>query len=188
MKIYVGSTNPVKKNAVVIATSETWPEVEVIGMKVKSGVSEQPFSDYETKKGAINRARRALKLGIQFHNQKDNMDQEQCLGVGLEGGVFKDKNKLWSTVWAAVIDLNNNIFTNNGSRFILPEQIAGPMLNGEEMGPLVARITGEANIKLERGAIGVITNNFVDRTEQYVGITKLALGLWYGKNWNDKYK
>jgi non-canonical (house-cleaning) NTP pyrophosphatase len=42
-----------------------------------------------------------------------------------------------------------------------------------------------SNTKQAGGAIGVITRNFVDRTEEYTGIAKMALGLWYGRNWEE---
>jgi non-canonical (house-cleaning) NTP pyrophosphatase len=38
MKIFVASQNPVKINAVAMAASETYPDAEVIGISVDSGV------------------------------------------------------------------------------------------------------------------------------------------------------
>jgi len=36
--------------------------------------------------------------------------------------------------------------------------------------------------------IGVVTNNFVDRTEEYSAIIKMALGLWYGRTWQKDFR
>ncbi len=178
MKIYVASTNPVKINSVINAASETWPEVEVKGFSTESGVPEQPIGDDVTREGAENRAKAVLKIA-----QDEGIDQD-FLGVGLEGGVFLDENQvMWATVWAAVIDLEENIYHSNGARFKVPEKIAELIKSGEEMGPVVAQIVGEGNVKQKQGMIGVITHNFVDRTEEYTGIVKLALGLWYGRDW-----
>lgn len=182
MKIFVGSTNPVKINAVVNAASETWPEVEVRGMKVKSGVDDQPMSDEETRKGAINRAKEAISA-VLMENEKNL----EVLGVGLEGGVFvDDQDEMWSTVWVAVVDKEENLFVANGARFKVPDLIANPIAQGEEMGPVVAKVVGQADVRSKQGMIGVVTDGFIDRTEEYQGIVKMALGLWYGRNWHKK--
>lgn len=180
MQIFVGSTNPVKINAVVTAASETWPEVVVKGCDIPSGIPDQPWGDAETKQGAINRAKAALKFG---QSQTAELP-DQILGVGLEGGVFEYGHELWSTVWVAVVDSKDQIATANGARFQVPERIAQLIRAGEEMGPVVEKLVGKADVRKKQGMIGVITNNFVDRTEEYSGISKMALGLWYGRDWD----
>lgn len=174
MKIAVGSTNPVKINAVIMAASETWPEVIVTGFDVSSGVDGQPRSDNETMTGAVNRAKACLEKV-----------SDADLGLGLEGGVFtNDLGELWSTVWVAVVDRQGNIFTANGARCRVPEPLSTMIKNGVEMGPAVASVTGKNNVRQKEGMIGVITAGFVDRTEEYAAIAKFALGLWYGRDWN----
>lgn len=192
MYIFVGSTNPVKINSTTMAASETWPNVKVVGLATVSGIAEQPMSDDETRIGSENRAKDVLEQA-----KKQLLDQGlslselegQLLGVGLEGGVFeKNKGELWSTVWASVLDLNGNLFQSNGARFKVPAIIAKPLLAGGEMGPVVSKLVGQDNIKQKSGAIGVITKNFIDRTEEYTTIVKLALGLWYGRDWEKELK
>lgn len=183
MKIFVGSTNPVKINSVTLAASETWPEVVVQGLEVPSGIPDQPYGDEQTKEGAINRAKRVLERGaIEAKNQST-----EVLGMGLEGGVFDYQGELWSTVWVAVTDVQDNLFLVNGARFQVPEPLASAIKNGGEMGPAMDKIIGDENVKHKGGAIGVITQDFIDRTEEYSGLAKLALGLWYGRDW-DKAK
>ncbi len=227
MKIFVGSLNPVKINAVTLAASESWPNVEVYGLDVPSGISDQPMSDEETRKGAVARARAALRDGLQrskktsdppnrtdlkgdfkksivldefvyFDHANDpsqdaradqTSNSELILGVGLEGGVFEEENgELWSTVWATVIDKEGRLFESNGARFKVPTSIATKILSGGEMGPIVSKMFDGADIKRQQGAIGVITNHFVDRTEEYSMIVKLALGLWYGRDWEKQLR
>jgi len=182
MHIFIGSTNPVKINAVINAASETWPELKAKGFSVASGVSDQPRTDEETRQGAITRAKNVLAKGKKSMKKQSKKDA-LMLGVGLEGGVFQKGDELWSTVWAAVVDENSNLFTANGARFKVPTMIAQPILAGEEMGPVVSKLCGKDDVKKKNGAIGVVTKNFIDRTEEYTGIVKLALGLWYGKDW-----
>jgi len=181
MQIYVGSTNPVKINAVTNAASETWPEVIVKGFSTKSGIPEQPIGDLVTKKGAENRAKAVLNIAKKEGIKKD------FLGVGLEGGIFYDQDDLmWTTVWAVVIDNNGIFYHANGARFRVPKIVADRIKNGGEMGPIIAQVVGEEDIRSKQGMIGVITEGFVDRTEEYTGIVKMALGLWYGREWEKK--
>jgi inosine/xanthosine triphosphatase len=178
MHIYVGSTNPVKINAVINAASETWPGVIVKGFETNSSISEQPIGNLITKQGAENRAKIVLDIA------KKNKITKDFLAVGLEGGVFTDdEGVMWTTVWAVVIDLNGDIYHANGARFPVPTIIADRIKQGEEMGPITANIVGEGDIKKKQGMIGIVTEGFVDRTEEYAGIVKMALGLWYGRNW-----
>jgi len=186
MKIFVGSSNPVKVQAVVVAISHQWPDAEVKGFEVPSGVPAQPLTDDQTRLGATNRARLALEAG-KLHAGA-SADQDISVGVGLEGGVFEQPNsELWSTVWVVVVDTKGNQVANNGARFKVPERIAQAIRTGGEMGPVVQQLTGQADVKQKQGMIGIITQGMVDRTEEYTGIAKLALGLWHGRNWDRAY-
>jgi inosine/xanthosine triphosphatase len=186
MHIFVGSTNPVKVNATINAASEHWPDVTVEGLSVDTGVDEQPRSDEETKQGAINRAKAAFALGLEQHPELDG----EVLGMGLEGGVVDEGTEMWTTVWAVVIDGEGNTGQASGSRFLVPEEMAAKIRTGEEMGPVTARVLNEENlerIKTQEGLVGIVTEGFVDRTEEYQSIAKLALGMWYGRHWRQSH-
>ena len=179
---FVGSDNRVKLNAVKRATGDHWPQAVVKGFKVNSGVPAQPRTDDETKQGAINRAKLALTTGLAELKKKNKV---VCLGFGLEGGVCDLGEELWSTVWGAVVDQDGRVHTANGSRIKLPPIIADPIRSGEEMGPALSHLFAGADIRHNQGMIGVVTRNFVTRTDEYANITKLALGLWYGDGWDE---
>lgn len=180
MIIFVGSHNPVKINAVKVAAQETWPEVQVFGYDVPSKVSSQPLSDQETLTGATNRASAAMAAGVTEYHPTDT-----CLAVGLEGGVLTDnEGQMWSTVWAVVLDQEGKIFEANGARVKVPQIIADPISKGQEMGPIMQQLTGEQDVRSKQGMFGIITQNFITRTEEYAGIAKMALGLWYGQGWD----
>ena len=182
MTIFLGSQNPVKINAVTQAASETWPTVQVHGVDVPSGVSDQPRTDEETRVGAENRAQSALEDGLQ--SLPDGADDAEVLGVGLEGGVFTaEDGSLWNTVWAAVTDAQGNLFVANGERFELVDPLAAAIKSGKEMGPALSHMSGVSEVNKKQGMIGVVTNGFSDRTEVYASLAKLALGLWYGREW-----
>lgn len=183
IKICVGSTNPVKINAVTLAAAElkNLGAVEVTGVETDTGVSEQPFSDQETRLGAINRARAALQaLRGQAQAEKDTT----YLGLGLEGGVTEgDDGHLWSTVWSAVAEDNGQVWLANGARVQIPDILAKRLRAGEELGPVVAQLTGLADVRKKQGMFGIVTNNYVTRTEEYSSLAKFALGLWFGQDW-----
>ncbi|MBD3250385.1 MAG: DUF84 family protein [Candidatus Pacebacteria bacterium] len=180
-QIFVGSTNPVKINAVVIAASEHWPEIKVSGLAVDSQVSEQPISCQETKTGAVNRAKAALTQGLTATS-----DPEQAIGIGLEGGVIIDEQgEMWSKVWAAVIGQSGKPFLASGAGFKIEPIVAEKIKAGQEMGSVMNQLYPGRNIRQQEGLIGIVTNQFVDRTEEYSAIAKLAIGLWYGRSWQE---
>ena len=78
MKIVVGSQSQVKLDAVKSALAELGLEVEVVGVKAKSYVSEQPIDD-ETITGARNRAAHAKELCA-----------DGDLYISIENGVFAE--------------------------------------------------------------------------------------------------
>ena len=196
--LFVGSTNPVKINAVKIAVQKNWPQAIVEGFSVPSGVSAQPVTDNETKLGATNRARAALQAGQEkFASDPSFAQAEIVLGIGLEGGVCEVANEsaqadvnsrqeMWSTVWGVVADSAlpvSQVYATAGARFQIPEQIATQIRAGVEMGHAAAAISGIDEVKQKGGLIGILTDNFTDRTEEYVAIARLSLGIWYGRHW-----
>lgn len=185
MTIFVGSTNPVKINAVIQAASETYPDVKVEGFSVSSGVAEQPWTDDEAQIGAENRAIAALQDGL----NKYKSVKGEVLGLGLEGGVFENElGELWSTVWAVVVNRDGEIWECNGARVKVPDIVAKHMRAGEEMGPVMQQLTGIDDVRSQQGMFGIITKNFIDRTEEYAAIAKMALGIWYGRDWDKDLK
>lgn len=179
MHIFVGSTNPVKINAATSAAIEHWPDVVIEGIKVGTGVDAQPRTDEETKQGAINRAKAVLTKGL----EKQSIEGE-VLGMGLEGGIEDLGKEMWTTVWAAVVDREGNLALAAGSRFLVPPVIAERIRAGEEMGLVAADVMKETDpnrIRTNEGLVGIVTGGFIDRTEEYANIAKLALGMWYGR-------
>lgn len=180
MHFFVGTTNKTKLLAVQLAIQDEWPDAVIVGYDVESGVASQPMSDEETLQGAQNRARQAIQQG---RAEFTELDPAEYLAIGLEGGVVMFAEELWSTVWVAVLDANGQFFTANGARMKLAPHIAQPILNGEEMGPVMEHLMGVDNIRQKQGMLGVVTKNYVTRAEEYGGIAKLAIGLWFGRDW-----
>ncbi|MGG4504778.1 DUF84 family protein [Heyndrickxia sporothermodurans] len=170
MKIAVGSTNPAKIKAVETGFKLREINVSVIPLKVPSDVSEQPFSDEETIKGAINRAENCLKgLDVQ-------------IGIGLEGGVTETPFGLCVCIWGALIEKGQPPIIGGGARFLLPEEIAVRLRNGEELGPVMDDFSQKKNVRKKEGAIGIFTNGNVTRDEMFLHVMKILIGQYeYGK-------
>lgn len=126
MKVAVGSTNPVKIEAVKDAFKKVWSEKkwEVVGFAIPSGVSSQPKSDLESIKGATNRARGAFK--------KTKADY----AVGLEGGLSKINNLWFDTAWIVILNKKEEqgIDIKEYIKNIIPQLRLASSRLGKEMG------------------------------------------------------
>ncbi len=154
MYVAVGSTNPVKREAVSRVLQTETDSLTVDPVPVDSGVSEQPTTLSETVTGAETRAKRAL----------ESTDAAEY-GVGLEGGVAQLEGVPgWSLLmWAAVTD-GQRVECGGGPTVRLPETVADPVADGEELGPVIDRVYGTENAGEKRGAIWQLTAGRIDRT------------------------
>jgi len=152
MKIAVGSTTSDSKiRATQAVCSRVYPKAEVVAVPVASAVAAQPTSDEETVRGAFHRAREARRAA------------DADLGVGIEGGVHRDRWGVWMCAWVAAVDRGGREGLSCGVRFRLPEWMASRALAGEELGAIVDTLLGQGDAHEELGAIGLLTRGLVDR-------------------------
>ncbi len=59
MKIIISTENKAKIQAIEEVLHQVWDDFEIVSEKFPSGISEQPLSEAEGIKGAINRAENA---------------------------------------------------------------------------------------------------------------------------------
>ncbi len=171
MLIAVGTTNPVKIEAVRSAIQKLWHNAKVQGIYAESGVSHQPKGDEEAIRGAINRAKSALeKLDADF-------------GFGLEGTVVETKHGMFLCGWVAVVDKNGKLGLACTSKIELPEKVAKEIRKGRELGPVMDELIGENDTKKKQGAVGILTNNLVVRSKVFEQAVLLALAKFI----NPKY-
>ncbi|MBO0960341.1 DUF84 family protein [Neobacillus sp. MM2021_6] len=164
MKIIIGSMNPAKINAV--KNSFEGQEAEFVSIDIPSGVNAQPFSDEETIQGAINRAVGALKQG--------NGD----IAIGLEGGVHETSHGLLLCNWGALATRNMEPIIAGGARILLPEQVAERLKAGDELGPVMDEYSKKENVRKHEGAIGIFTNEMINRMDMFTHVTKLLVGQY----------
>lgn len=165
LKLAVASTNPAKINAVTDCMKELGLHTEISAAETASGVSAQPFSNEETRQGAINRA--VAALGHNFD-----------LAIGLEGGVYELEGTMYVCNWGALASSAGKIYTAGGAQIPLPEEIAMELRNGKELGPVMDDYANETGIRHHKGAIGILTDGLINRGEMFGHIVTILIGQY----------
>lgn len=164
-KVAVGSTNPVKIEAVKIGFSKVWPNLTwaVSGLAVDSQISHQPMSDLESIRGARNRATAALA------------NSTAAYGVGLEGGVQQIDDYWFDCGWIVIKDRQGLEGIGSTARIITPQKMIDKLHEGLELGQVVDHFFGTTNAKQGQGHFGLMTNNAITRTRGYADGVIMAL-------------
>ena len=164
-KIAIGSTNPVKTNAVKQAFEQMFPQEDFAaeGVTVSSGVSNQPMTEAEFLQGAHNRADRA---------KRERPDADYW--VGLEGGCEQTDHGMECWAWMVIKSIDQVGIGSTG-KFILPQQSADLINKGIELGHATDFLHNRENSKQAEGTTGVLTHGVMNRTEYYVHALILAL-------------
>ena len=159
MKIAVGSTNPAKIKAARVAFQKVWPKkkFKIVGVDVKSGVSNQPMSDTESIKGARNRAKLSMeKTGADF-------------GVGIEGGIHKVVGKYFDSGWVVVVNKKGEEGVGSSLRMETPPKAVKLVLEkGMELGHIDDLLFKTKNSKTGLGHFGLMTDGVLNRSDAYV--------------------
>lgn len=167
-KIVVASKNPVKIAAAVEGFQAMFPNntYTALGIDVPSGVPDQPFSDAETLRGALNRAQNARQ-----HSPEANF------WVGIEGGVEDTPaGSLQSFAWIVIIDREGGrIGKARTATFYQPEEVAVLVRGGMELGHADDVVFGRSNSKQANGSVGLLTGDVIGREAYYVQAVILAL-------------
>ncbi len=173
--IIVASKNPVKLAAVREGFEKMFPAelFEVEGVSVPSGVSDQPLSDEETRRGAASRAAGAAGAAPagDFH-------------VGIEGGVEDISENMEEApsgmemeafAWVVVRAADGRIGKARSASFFLPPRVVALINEGKELGEADDIVFGRVNSKQENGAVGLLTDNAIDRKSYYREAVIMAL-------------
>jgi len=165
-RITVASQNPVKLKAAQAAFQQMFPaqSFSVDGVAVSSGVPDQPRSVGETMEGARNRAENARVA-----------EPESDFWVGIEGGI--EDSPLGMTCFARVHVLGREGITGLGQTavFYLPREVAELVRGGLELGHADDKVFGRDNSKQANGAIGLLTDDLIDREAYYTHAVIMAL-------------
>ena len=165
--VAVGSTNPVKVGAARAVVERLAPHARVDGVAVESGVSgvsDQPWGDDETIRGALARA----------HAARSALDADW--GVGIEGGVIAIADgSVRTCAWAAIVARDGRHGVGGSLSLELPLRVAELVRGGMELGHAMDAVTGEHEVKRGVGAVGVLTRGLVTRQAAYEMLVAYAL-------------
>ncbi|SIS97118.1 DUF84 family protein [Alicyclobacillus vulcanalis] len=155
IRVALGSTNRAKRGAVEQALTAFGLMGEIESVEVPSGVRAQPFSDEETLRGAVQRARGARE------------STGATLGIGLEGGVEETAHGMMLVNWAAVAYGDGQVAVGGGLRILLPDEIAAELREGKELGDVMDAWMGKTGLRHAEGAIGVLTGGRITRSAMF---------------------
>jgi inosine/xanthosine triphosphatase len=164
-KIYVASINPVKLAATAKGFTQMFPseDFEVLPIKNQVIITSQPMTDEATFQGAWKRANNIRELAL-----------DSDYWVGIEGGCEDKPDGMSAFAWVVVLDANRSGRGRSGE-FILPEKVADLVRQGVELGEADDLVFSRNNSKQGNGAIGLLTNDAIDRTGLYVPAVIFAL-------------
>jgi len=151
----VGSTNPAKVEAVRRALARLAPGCETVAVDVPSGIGAMPLDESATREGALARARAAL--------DRTGAD----VAFGLEGGAVLDGDRAWLTAHVVAV-------TREGSIGEAAWAAAKRLRAGEELGDVIDDLFGAKESKRQSGAIGLLTDGFVSRTDAFADLVAMA--------------
>ncbi|GEM85219.1 inosine/xanthosine triphosphatase [Meiothermus hypogaeus] len=161
--VVVGSTNPAKLEPVRLVFAELFPELEIRGVDVPSGVREQPVGYEETVLGAENRARAALaQPGASW-------------GLGLEAGVEFNTYGSWLFNIAVLLRADGRRGMARGGSVLLPPVVGERLRGGQELGLVMDDLMGQKGTKRGSGAVGILTLSRIERVEFWRHTIELAM-------------
>lgn len=166
----VGSANPAKLEAVHRALARLAPGCAIESVDVSSSVAAQPFGDDETRAGAVARATAALRAS------------GADIAFGLEGGVIFEGDVPWLVSWVAAVDREGRTGEASGLRMPLPRAAAARLRDGAELGDVIDELFHVHLSKQQAGAIGLLTEGFVSRTDAFADLIAMACAPFLRKD------
>ncbi len=162
LRAAVGSTNPAKLEAVHRALARLAPGCTVEATSVAAAFPAQPVGDAQTRAGALARAGAALAAS------------GADLAFGLEGGVIFEGDEPWLVSWVAVVDREGRHGEASGLRMPLPPAVTATLRAGTELGDIIDALFDTSASKQHAGAIGLLTEGFVSRTDAFADLVAMA--------------
>ncbi len=161
-RVAVGSTNPVKANAVRRAF-RLLCNAEIEKVAVESGVPPQPVGFHEVVLGAFNRACRALeRTGADY-------------GVGVEAGLVDTGVEYIELQAAVIVNREKRVSIGFSQGFPLPADWVERVLARMELGEIAAATTKRRGLGERLGVIGYLTSGLVTRTDLTYNAVLMAL-------------
>ena len=158
----VGSTNPAKVEAVRRTLARLAPGCVLDTVDAPSGVGDMPLGDEALRAGARARATAAL----------ERTDAE--MAFGLEGGAILAGERAWLAGHVIALTPDGRLGEASWGRMLLPPSIVPRLRAGEELGDVIDELFGQKESKRQSGAIGLLTEGAVSRTDAFADLVAMA--------------
>lgn len=178
MKVLIGTKNPGKIEGAKNALTHYFKDIEVVGVKVPSNVSEQPVG-IETYEGALNRVNNLIS-----HANENNIQADLFMAV--ESGLTSELG-FWAISNIAVIANNKGeMGYGASSSFPVPSQYVEE-IKTETLGTVMDRIFAENDLRSSTGGIGLLTHDVMTRIDLTEEAFLMALTPFINeKVWKDE--
>lgn len=178
MKVLIGTKNPGKIEGAKRALENYFKNVEIVGVKVDSNVSEQPIG-LETYEGAANRVENLIKYAKENHIAAD-------LYMAVESGLTSEL-RFWAITNIAVIrNSQGEIGVGASASFPVPNKYI-EAIKTETLGVVMDRIFNESDLHSGAGGIGLLTKDVVTRIDLTTEAFLMALTPFINeKVWKDE--
>jgi len=154
LNVVVGSTNPVKVEAVRSVLERAFPrkKLSVRGIGVESTVASEPYGK-DVINGALQRAQSAID------------EKEAHLGIGIEAGLFWSEalQDYMDVQYCAIVDRGERITLGHGPGFQYPPPIMSKVKEGKTVGQAMADISGIRGIGRKQGVVGYLSKGIMVR-------------------------
>ncbi len=176
--LLIGTKNPGKIEGAMEAFKLYFETVEIEGIPVDSGVSNEPVND-ETYQGAKNRVDNLIKYA-----KKHKLHADYFLAV--ESGIVNLFGK-WVIMNVAVIKDNSGYESVGvGPAYPVPLKYVDEIIS-TELGTVMDKIFDEKDLKSSVGGIGNLTNGQITRIDLTKSAFIMALTQFINKDiWSDK--
>ncbi|MGA7161681.1 MAG: inosine/xanthosine triphosphatase [Bacteroidota bacterium] len=143
-------------------------------MQVESGVQATPLSIDELMTGAQHRASAA------FENA-GSKNSEILYSVGVEGGVYVCRNRVFLQSWACIYDGKQFAFGSSGS-IEIPQALSDAVVRDRaDLGKVIDVFAEQNDVRSNQGTWGILTSDLVTREDSFESATLNALAPFFNK-------
>lgn len=162
VKVIVASNNKAKIDATRSIFSQYFNDLNILNIKVDSGVHKQPINA-AIFKGAEQRARALIQKG-----------ETADFFVGIEGGMIEYFGRWFQLDCACIISKTGKISFGSASSFELPNRIVSELQKGKELSVVFDEMLGKNDTR-EIGIINSLSKGKIDKAKHLAEGVLMAL-------------
>lgn len=156
MKILIGTENKGKVEGAKEAFEKYFSNIEIIGVKTNSDVSDQPVND-DIYLGAKNRVQNLIK-----YSKENGIDADFYIAV--ESGITDKLGKWIITNIAVIKDKNGYESFGTSSGFPVPDKYVNEIIE-TELATVMDKLFNESELRKSKGGISFLTKNEITRID-----------------------